>query len=155
MCPSALFPEKDLAPLSSLLPALGRVSIADMGPGLPAPPVFQVKASLDTLAQKIATFTDVGNSLAHAEHLLKDLTSFEEKSSVRPGTWAGVGRGQPAGGAHDTMASLRKAREGGSLAIGGGRHEWRPHGPSHRPLPVSPPPPRIPPRNGTLLALTT
>ncbi|XP_030888605.1 guanine nucleotide exchange factor DBS [Leptonychotes weddellii] len=64
------------------LPALGRASIADMGPGLPAPPVFQVKASLDTLAQKIATFTDVGNSLAHAEHLLKDLTSFEEKSSA-------------------------------------------------------------------------
>ncbi|XP_032258470.1 guanine nucleotide exchange factor DBS isoform X2 [Phoca vitulina] len=42
----------------------------------------EVKASLDTLAQKIATFTDVGNSLAHAEHLLKDLTSFEEKSSA-------------------------------------------------------------------------
>ncbi|XP_073743567.1 guanine nucleotide exchange factor DBS isoform X6 [Callorhinus ursinus] len=40
------------------------------------------KASLDTLAQKIATFTDVGNSLAHAEHLLKDLASFEEKSSA-------------------------------------------------------------------------
>uniref|UniRef100_A0A8C9KAW9 MCF.2 cell line derived transforming sequence like n=1 Tax=Panthera tigris altaica TaxID=74533 RepID=A0A8C9KAW9_PANTA len=42
----------------------------------------EVKASLDALAQKIATFTDVGNSLAHAGHLLKDLTSFEEKSSV-------------------------------------------------------------------------
>ncbi|XP_036996654.2 guanine nucleotide exchange factor DBS isoform X2 [Artibeus jamaicensis] len=42
----------------------------------------EVKASLDVLAQKVATFTDVGNSLAHAEHLLKDLTSFEEKSSA-------------------------------------------------------------------------
>uniref|UniRef100_A0A8C0S2R2 MCF.2 cell line derived transforming sequence like n=1 Tax=Canis lupus familiaris TaxID=9615 RepID=A0A8C0S2R2_CANLF len=42
----------------------------------------EVKSSLDALAQKIATFTDVGNSLAHAEHLLKDLASFEEKSSA-------------------------------------------------------------------------
>ncbi|XP_070376275.1 guanine nucleotide exchange factor DBS isoform X7 [Equus asinus] len=42
----------------------------------------EVKAALDTLAQKIVTFTDVGNSLAHVEHLLKDLTSFEEKSSA-------------------------------------------------------------------------
>lgn len=41
------------------------------------------------LAQKIATFTDVGNSLAHVEHLLKDLASFEEKSSVRTGVWVG------------------------------------------------------------------
>ncbi|XP_038286720.1 guanine nucleotide exchange factor DBS isoform X1 [Canis lupus familiaris] len=31
----------------------------------------EVKSSLDALAQKIATFTDVGNSLAHAEHLLR------------------------------------------------------------------------------------
>ncbi|XP_032467454.1 guanine nucleotide exchange factor DBS isoform X6 [Phocoena sinus] len=42
----------------------------------------EVKAALDVLAQKIATFTDVGNSLAHVEHLLKDLASFEEKSSA-------------------------------------------------------------------------
>ncbi|XP_044937203.1 guanine nucleotide exchange factor DBS isoform X1 [Mustela putorius furo] len=42
----------------------------------------EVKASLDALAQKIATFTDVGNSRAHAEHLLKDLASFEDKSSA-------------------------------------------------------------------------
>lgn len=34
------------------------------------------------LAQKIATFTDVGNSLAHAQHLLKDLSAFKEKSGV-------------------------------------------------------------------------
>ncbi|XP_016068364.1 PREDICTED: guanine nucleotide exchange factor DBS isoform X1 [Miniopterus natalensis] len=42
----------------------------------------EAKAALDVLAQKIATFTDVGNSLAHVEHLLKDLISFEEKSSA-------------------------------------------------------------------------
>ncbi|XP_004858581.1 guanine nucleotide exchange factor DBS isoform X2 [Heterocephalus glaber] len=42
----------------------------------------EVKAALDTVSQKIATFTDVGNSLAHVEHLLKDLASFEEKSSM-------------------------------------------------------------------------
>lgn len=47
----------------------------------PAAP-SQVKSALDVLAQKVTTFTDVGNSLAHAQHLLKDLTSFEEKSSV-------------------------------------------------------------------------
>uniref|UniRef100_A0A8D1VK76 MCF.2 cell line derived transforming sequence like n=2 Tax=Sus scrofa TaxID=9823 RepID=A0A8D1VK76_PIG len=40
----------------------------------------EVKAALDALAQKVATFTDVGNSLAHVKHLLQDLTSFEEKS---------------------------------------------------------------------------
>ncbi|XP_023570912.1 guanine nucleotide exchange factor DBS isoform X9 [Octodon degus] len=42
----------------------------------------EVKAALDMVSQKIATFTDVGNSLAHVEHLLKDLASFEEKSSM-------------------------------------------------------------------------
>ena len=47
----------------------------------PAAP-SQVKSALDVLAQKVTTFTDVGNSLAHVQHLLKDLASFEEKSSV-------------------------------------------------------------------------
>uniref|UniRef100_A0A3Q1MZ76 MCF.2 cell line derived transforming sequence like n=1 Tax=Bos taurus TaxID=9913 RepID=A0A3Q1MZ76_BOVIN len=42
----------------------------------------EVKSALDVLAQKVTTFTDVGNSLAHVQHLLKDLTSFEEKSSA-------------------------------------------------------------------------
>ncbi|XP_069323894.1 guanine nucleotide exchange factor DBS isoform X2 [Eulemur rufifrons] len=42
----------------------------------------EVKATLDVASQKIAAFADVGNSLAHAEHLLRDLTSFEEKSGV-------------------------------------------------------------------------
>ncbi|XP_058526556.1 guanine nucleotide exchange factor DBS isoform X3 [Ochotona princeps] len=40
----------------------------------------EVTASLDTMTQKIASFTDVGNSVAHVEHLLKDLASFEDKS---------------------------------------------------------------------------
>ncbi|KAK2495670.1 hypothetical protein MC885_014263, partial [Smutsia gigantea] len=42
----------------------------------------EVKAALDALVQKIATFTDVGNSLAHVGHLMKGLASFEEKSSA-------------------------------------------------------------------------
>nr|XP_055101294.1 guanine nucleotide exchange factor DBS isoform X15 [Symphalangus syndactylus] len=42
----------------------------------------EVKAILDAVSQKIATFTDIGNSLAHVEHLLRDLASFEEKSGV-------------------------------------------------------------------------
>ncbi|XP_075419520.1 guanine nucleotide exchange factor DBS isoform X2 [Tenrec ecaudatus] len=42
----------------------------------------EVKAALDVVSQKILTFTDVGNSLAHVEHLLKDLANFEEKASV-------------------------------------------------------------------------
>ncbi|XP_049634053.1 guanine nucleotide exchange factor DBS isoform X2 [Suncus etruscus] len=42
----------------------------------------EVRAILDVLAQKIATFTDVGNSLAHVQHLLKDLTAFKEKSGA-------------------------------------------------------------------------
>ncbi|XP_048193609.1 LOW QUALITY PROTEIN: guanine nucleotide exchange factor DBS-like [Perognathus longimembris pacificus] len=42
----------------------------------------EVKAALDSVSQKIATFTDVGNSLAHVHHLLKDLSSFEAKSSA-------------------------------------------------------------------------
>lgn len=101
---------------SSPLPALGRASLPDMA--LPSTPlVFQVKSSLDALAQKIATFTDVGNSLAHAEHLLKDLASFEEKSSVRTVTWVALGRGQPRGGARGTLGSPRKAQEWGCLSI--------------------------------------
>uniref|UniRef100_A0A2K5HJ98 Guanine nucleotide exchange factor DBS n=1 Tax=Colobus angolensis palliatus TaxID=336983 RepID=A0A2K5HJ98_COLAP len=42
----------------------------------------EVKAILDAVCQKVATFTDIGNSLAHVEHLLRDLASFEEKSGV-------------------------------------------------------------------------
>ena len=55
-------------------------------------PLLQVKTTLDSMSQKIAAFTDVGNSLAHVQHLLKDLTTFEEKSSVRVGHgWMGKG----------------------------------------------------------------
>ncbi|XP_077014840.1 guanine nucleotide exchange factor DBS isoform X12 [Tamandua tetradactyla] len=42
----------------------------------------EVKAALDAGVQKIAALTDVGNSLAHVQHLLKDLAGFEEKSQV-------------------------------------------------------------------------
>ncbi|XP_055282708.1 guanine nucleotide exchange factor DBS isoform X2 [Moschus berezovskii] len=42
----------------------------------------EVKSALDVLAQKVTTFTEVGNSLAHVQHLLKDLAGFEEKSSA-------------------------------------------------------------------------
>lgn len=94
---------------------------SDMGLHLSPPPLLQVKAALDVLAQKIATFTDVGNSLAHVEHLLKDLTSFEEKSSVRSGPWTGVGRRQP-GEAVLTVSPklLRKAQElAPQLPVGG------------------------------------
>ena len=99
LCP---FPEKHLAPLRTRPSCFGQYLHTRHGPGPPAPPVFQVKGSLDAAAHKIATFTDVGNSLAHAEHLLKDLASFEEKSSVRTGMWARAGRGRPGGGAHGT-----------------------------------------------------
>lgn len=56
-------------------------------------PLLQVKTTLDSMSQKIAAFTDVGNSLAHVQHLLKDLTAFEEKSSVSIGHgWKGKGQ---------------------------------------------------------------
>uniref|UniRef100_A0A673UBT2 MCF.2 cell line derived transforming sequence like n=2 Tax=Suricata suricatta TaxID=37032 RepID=A0A673UBT2_SURSU len=69
----------------------------------------EVKASLDALAQKIAAFTDVGNSLAHAEHLLKDLASFEEKSGAaveRARTLAGEG-GRLIDSKHYAVDSIR------------------------------------------------
>nr|XP_020146106.1 guanine nucleotide exchange factor DBS isoform X9 [Microcebus murinus] len=40
----------------------------------------EVTATLDVVSQKVAAFTDVGNSLAHVQHLLRDLAGFEEKS---------------------------------------------------------------------------
>nr|XP_033803934.1 guanine nucleotide exchange factor DBS isoform X4 [Geotrypetes seraphini] len=40
----------------------------------------EVKAALDVVSERLATFTDAGNSSSHAEHILKDLISFEEKS---------------------------------------------------------------------------
>lgn len=44
---------------------------------------FQVKAALDIVSERLSAFTDVGNSCSHAEHILKDLVNFEEKSCVR------------------------------------------------------------------------
>ncbi|XP_056662819.1 guanine nucleotide exchange factor DBS isoform X23 [Monodelphis domestica] len=41
----------------------------------------EVKAILDVVSEKLSAFTDVGNSYAHVEHMLKDLASFEEKSN--------------------------------------------------------------------------
>ncbi|XP_027722279.1 guanine nucleotide exchange factor DBS-like isoform X2 [Vombatus ursinus] len=41
----------------------------------------EVKAILDVVSERLSTFTDVGNSYAHVEHMLKDLASFEEKSN--------------------------------------------------------------------------
>ncbi|XP_009996218.1 PREDICTED: guanine nucleotide exchange factor DBS [Chaetura pelagica] len=41
----------------------------------------EVKAALDTVSERLYAFTDVGNSLSHVEHILKDLANFEEKSS--------------------------------------------------------------------------
>ncbi|XP_053162908.1 guanine nucleotide exchange factor DBS isoform X4 [Hemicordylus capensis] len=38
----------------------------------------EIKASLDTVSEKLSCFTDIGNSCSHVEHILKDLASFEE-----------------------------------------------------------------------------
>ncbi|KFV07085.1 Guanine nucleotide exchange factor DBS, partial [Tauraco erythrolophus] len=40
----------------------------------------EVKAALDIVYERLSAFTDVGNSCSHVEHILKDLTNFEEKS---------------------------------------------------------------------------
>ncbi|XP_048183825.1 guanine nucleotide exchange factor DBS isoform X13 [Corvus hawaiiensis] len=40
----------------------------------------EVKAALDIVSERLSAFTDVGNSSSHVEHILKDLTNFEEKS---------------------------------------------------------------------------
>uniref|UniRef100_A0A8B9R5S7 MCF.2 cell line derived transforming sequence like n=1 Tax=Anas platyrhynchos TaxID=8839 RepID=A0A8B9R5S7_ANAPL len=40
----------------------------------------EVKAALDVVSERLSAFTDVGNSCSHAEHILKDLVNFEEKS---------------------------------------------------------------------------
>ncbi|XP_049690244.1 guanine nucleotide exchange factor DBS isoform X4 [Accipiter gentilis] len=40
----------------------------------------EVKAALDIVSERLSTFTDVGNSCSHVEHILKDLANFEEKS---------------------------------------------------------------------------
>uniref|UniRef100_A0A8C0G3M3 MCF.2 cell line derived transforming sequence like n=1 Tax=Chelonoidis abingdonii TaxID=106734 RepID=A0A8C0G3M3_CHEAB len=40
----------------------------------------EVKAALSVASERLSAFTDVGNSVSHVEHILKDLTNFEEKS---------------------------------------------------------------------------
>uniref|UniRef100_A0A3B3SLV6 MCF.2 cell line derived transforming sequence like n=1 Tax=Paramormyrops kingsleyae TaxID=1676925 RepID=A0A3B3SLV6_9TELE len=43
----------------------------------------EVRAQLDTAAERLAGFSDVGISPAHAEHILRELNNHEEKVSVR------------------------------------------------------------------------
>ncbi|XP_078513810.1 guanine nucleotide exchange factor DBS isoform X2 [Lissotriton helveticus] len=40
----------------------------------------EVKSSLDMVSERLATFTDVGNSCSHVEHIIRDLKTFEEKA---------------------------------------------------------------------------
>ncbi|XP_053311217.1 guanine nucleotide exchange factor DBS isoform X2 [Spea bombifrons] len=40
----------------------------------------EVKNTLDGIMERLAVFSDVGNSCSHVEHILKDLFSFEERS---------------------------------------------------------------------------
>ncbi|XP_068124171.1 guanine nucleotide exchange factor DBS isoform X3 [Hyperolius riggenbachi] len=40
----------------------------------------EIKAALDSISERSASFRDVGNSCSHVEHILKDLCTFEEKS---------------------------------------------------------------------------
>ncbi|TFK09371.1 nucleobindin-2 [Platysternon megacephalum] len=40
----------------------------------------EVKAALSVASERLSAFTDVGNSVSHVEHILKDLANFEEKS---------------------------------------------------------------------------
>ncbi|XP_060039714.1 guanine nucleotide exchange factor DBS isoform X2 [Erinaceus europaeus] len=74
----------------------------------------EVKAALDATAQKLAALTDVGNSLAHAEHLLKELAGLEAASRAaleRAGALALEGE-RLVGGGHYAEDSIRpKCRE--------------------------------------------
>nr|XP_042717353.1 guanine nucleotide exchange factor DBS isoform X5 [Chrysemys picta bellii] len=40
----------------------------------------EVKAALSIASERLSAFTDVGNSVSHVEHILKELANFEEKS---------------------------------------------------------------------------
>ncbi|CAH2223467.1 guanine nucleotide exchange factor DBS isoform X1 [Pelobates cultripes] len=40
----------------------------------------EIKTALDGIKERLAAFNDVGNSCSHVEHILKDLSSFEERS---------------------------------------------------------------------------
>ncbi|XP_034614025.1 guanine nucleotide exchange factor DBS isoform X1 [Trachemys scripta elegans] len=40
----------------------------------------EIKAALSIASERLSAFTDVGNSVSHVEHILKELSNFEEKS---------------------------------------------------------------------------
>ncbi|XP_053867176.1 guanine nucleotide exchange factor DBS isoform X1 [Malaclemys terrapin pileata] len=40
----------------------------------------EIKAALSIASERLSAFTDVGNSVSHVEHILKELANFEEKS---------------------------------------------------------------------------
>ncbi|XP_069826892.1 guanine nucleotide exchange factor DBS isoform X7 [Dendropsophus ebraccatus] len=40
----------------------------------------EIKATLDSVYERLSTFSDVGNSCSHVEHILKDLCTFEERA---------------------------------------------------------------------------
>lgn len=44
--------------------------------------LLQVKALLDQVSEKLATFSEVGISPAHADHIFCELTTYEERVSV-------------------------------------------------------------------------
>ncbi|KAK7805728.1 hypothetical protein U0070_010949 [Myodes glareolus] len=77
----------------------------------------EVKTTLDSMSQKIATFTDVGNSLAHVQHLLKDLTSFEEKSSTRPTQYVLTLGNLASEWLEDPVTSVSRSRSTDSMSI--------------------------------------
>lgn len=45
-------------------------------------PLLQVRALLDHLSEKLTTFSEVGISPAHADHIFSELTTFEERVCV-------------------------------------------------------------------------
>lgn len=44
--------------------------------------LLQVRGLLDSLSEKLVTFSEVGISPAHADHIFCELTSFEERVCV-------------------------------------------------------------------------
>lgn len=44
--------------------------------------LVQVRALLDQVSEKLATFAEVGISPAHADHIFIELTTYEEKVCV-------------------------------------------------------------------------
>lgn len=44
--------------------------------------LLQVRALLDQVSEKLATFSEVGISPAHADHIFCELTTYEERVCV-------------------------------------------------------------------------